>query len=95
MARFKNYSSVTLPVGLLEYIDQIVLRTAEENLTEVGEVPDVPSRRKIVQDAIHLLLHEVYPDMLREYRLTLEELNHDEEPSYAIRKYLKNKKIQN
>ena len=92
MARHKNYSSVTLPVGLLEYIDEIVIKMTKGNSDEVGVVPDVPSRRKVVQDAVYLLIHEVYPEMMREYRLTLDELNHDEDPSFDVRNYLEKKR---
>ena len=72
--RIKRYSSVTLPVGMLEFLDEVGVRMARGNAADVDSTEvNIPSRRKVFQDCVMLTLSELYPDLLREYRIMLED----------------------
>ena len=88
--RIKKYSSVTLSENTLQYIDDIGLKMAAGNAQDVGGEINIPSRRKVVQDSLHLLLHELYPEMLKEFRLVIEDSDSLDMCS-DLKKYIQNK----
>ena len=85
--RHRIYSSITMPNDYLEIIDSVALRMAAGNAADITDEINIPSRRKVVQDAMFLFIKEIYPDMLQEYKELL--LNADAfEQSADLKKYL-------
>jgi hypothetical protein len=72
--RIRRYSSVTLPLDMLQFIDEIAIRISDGNSADNEEI-SVPSRRKVVQDAVYILIKELYPDMEKDYLRMLEDSN--------------------
>ena len=65
--RIRRYSSITMPNDYLEIVDDVALRMAATNAADISENINIPSRRKVVQDAMYLLIKTLYPDLLPEY----------------------------
>jgi len=62
-----RYSSVTLPRDFCFFLDKVIINAGREEAKQQDSVPNLPSRRMIVQDAVELYIEQLFPDLHDEY----------------------------